>query len=78
MIGSFVERLHGVEDRRDQPRKRMRLDQINADDEEEKKKASFGGMSKGGEIGQFIKEKREEGKREQGTVENAIDLTGGE
>lgn len=76
MIGSFVEHIHGVQDRRDQPRKRMRLEEKNPD-EEDKKKATFEGVGKGGVIGEYMKEKIEEGKREQGSALNAIDLTGG-
>lgn len=95
--GLMLERLHGVSKREDRPQKRIKKDHGIDEDGEDlvdaRKKAEFSGGGKGGELGAYIKEKREEGKAETIGVkpensglkpvnngvksENVIDLTDG-
>ena len=73
---SMYERIHNVQ-RRDEPvRKRQRLNHTNADHEEQVKKKVLAGQARsgGGELGQYVKEKREEAIAKQGSS-NIVDLT---
>lgn len=77
----MLERMHNVGSREDKPQKRLKKG-IGADEDGEdlvevSKKANFsGGSSKGGVLGEHIKQKREEGKADENR--GIIDLTEGE
>jgi len=72
----MLERMHNVGRREDQPQKRLKKD-VGVDEDGEElvdvgKKADFSGGSKGGVLGEYVKQKREEGKAENDVI---IDLT---
>lgn len=70
-MSGFLQKLHNVSDRQAVPNaKKQKID----DGDESKTKSTFKG-SKGGVIGEYLKEKRDEGARESGPT-GAIDLTG--
>ena len=70
-IGNHIERLHGVAERTDRPSKRQRLDE----DEKGGNKAMFTStIRKGGELGEYVKEKQTEGLQD---PRHLVDLTGG-
>ncbi|KZF23424.1 hypothetical protein L228DRAFT_209965 [Xylona heveae TC161] len=75
-MGSMIEMVHNVSTRDSIPSKRQKTEQSNGDEPIEK--TNFAGGGKGGEIGEYMRKKREEGRKEQtassGTV---VDLTGG-
>ncbi|THY07841.1 hypothetical protein D6D01_09713 [Aureobasidium pullulans] len=69
-LGSFMERMHNVTDREALPAsKKQKTDDHN----NEKHKATFKG-GRGGVIGEYLKEQRDQGAREAGPA-SAIDLT---
>ena len=71
-IGRFIEQLYGVSQREERFRKKPKVD---ADEHfMENKRPTFQGGSKGGEIGEYIKQKKKEGLDEAASV---VDLTGG-
>ncbi|KAL3418264.1 SNF2 family DNA-dependent ATPase [Phlyctema vagabunda] len=72
-MGHMLERMHNVQDRDMLPQKRRKLCE---DEREAMQKAEFNGGGKGGVLGQYIKEKQDEGKK--GTVSSgaAVDLSG--
>lgn len=77
-ISSLIERVHNVSERAERPPKRRKIEK--AEDEvafEEQKKANFGGGGKGGEIGDYMKQKKKEGLAESGPTSSVVDLTGG-
>ena len=71
-IGSHIERLHGISEREARPLKKQKRDPC--DGPEDKKNASFTG-GRGGELGDYVKEKRKEGLRE--SKDAIVDLTAG-
>lgn len=73
---SMIERMHGVSQRNERPQKRQKTEH----EDTENGKATFTGGSKGGEIGQYLKEKRKEGQEEPQAIAAAsvVDLTGGD
>lgn len=74
-MGNLIERIHNVTHREDRPRKRQKSEQIRGEDENQKK-TSFAGGGKGGEIGEYMKQKRKEGQSSVGP-NPVVDLTGG-
>ncbi|KAI9793804.1 MAG: hypothetical protein M1833_000527 [Piccolia ochrophora] len=76
-MGSLIEKVHGVQNRTDYPVKRQRIQQEGEDDEDDadRPKSSFAGGGKGGEIGTYMKEKREESRREAMKSGAVVDLT---
>jgi len=74
-IGSLIERVHNISQREDRPPKKQKTEIFGDDDND--KKASFGGGGKGGDLGEYMKEKKKEGIAEPGSVSSAVDLTGG-
>jgi len=76
-MGSLIERMHNVSKREEQPRKKQKKEHGSEDDPGEKKKAVFAGGGKGGEIGEYLKQKREERKQESGPTNMVVDLTAG-
>lgn len=75
-MGKMIERFHNVTERQERPRKKMKTEKD--DDGEDGIKASFNGGGKGGEIGEYMKQKREEGRKDSGPVNTVVDLTEGE
>ncbi|KAL8693737.1 MAG: hypothetical protein Q9218_001482 [Villophora microphyllina] len=76
-MGAMIEHIHGVSQREDRPQKRQKVDH----DDEDGVKATFSGGSKGGEIGEYLKQKRKEGTDEvQAAAASSavVDLTGGD
>ena len=71
-LSSHIERLHGVQERTERPAKRQK---VNDDTESNKSKGTFGTISKGGELGQYVKDKQQEGAKEDPST--IVDLTGG-
>ena len=74
-MGSLIERVHNVTERQERPQKKPKSETFDEDDIE--KKAAFAGGGKGGEIGEYMKKKREEGLKENGAANAVVDLTGG-
>jgi SNF2 family DNA or RNA helicase len=74
-IGGFVERMHNVSEREFHPQKRRKIEQDDVEVNEHK--SSFNGGGKSGVLGEYMKQKREEGRQEakaRGTS-RAVDLT---
>ncbi|THX32504.1 hypothetical protein D6D12_02164 [Aureobasidium pullulans] len=70
-LGSFMERMHNVTDREALPAsKKQKTD--NNDENDEKRKATFKG-GKGGVIGEYLKEQRDQGAREAGPIDLTAD-----
>lgn len=76
-MGNLIERMHNVSKREEQPRKRQKKEHSSQDEQEDMKKATFAGGGKGGVIGEYMKQKREEGKQESGPTRTLVDLTAG-
>ena len=76
-MGNLIERMHNVSKREEQPRKRQKKEHDSEDDQDDTKKATFAGGGKGGVIGDYMKQKREEGKQESGPTRMLVDLTTG-
>ena len=74
-MGNLIERVHNVEKREDRPRKRQKKDDLGEEDETGRPKSVFTGGGKGGEIGDYMREKRKEGQRESGSTAAIVDLT---
>ncbi|KAI4190655.1 MAG: hypothetical protein L6R41_000666 [Letrouitia leprolyta] len=75
-LSSMIERMHGVSERSERPQKRQKTEQKDI----ENGRATFTGGSKGGEIGQYLKEKRKEGQEDSqaAAAASVVDLTGGD
>ena len=71
-IGSFIEQLHGISQREARPLKRQKREEEDSN----KIKGAFA-ISKGGELGEYVKEKRKEGLEESGPPNTVVDLTEG-
>lgn len=75
-MGSLIESLHNVSQREERPQKRSKAEKEQFDVEEDKK-IKFVGGGKGGEIGDYLKEKKKQGIAESGPANAVVDLTGG-
>lgn len=75
-MGSLIEKVHNVSQREERPQKKPKVENGEFDIEEDKK-VSFVGGCKGGEIGDFLKEKKKQGIAESGPVNAVVNLTGG-
>lgn len=73
-MGNMLERMHNVADRDMLPQKRRKIDDGRPADG---RKAEFHGGGRGGVIGQYMREKREEGHRENLPNRAAVDLSSG-
>lgn len=73
-MGSLIERVHNVSQREERPQKKQKIETFEEDD---KYKKNFAGGGKGGEIGEYIKQKKKEGIEEDGSSATIVDLTGG-
>ena len=72
-MGAMIERFHGISERSEYPQKKQKIEKSDAEDE----KAVFAGGSKGGEIAEYLKHKREEGRESLKPESNVVDLTEG-
>ncbi|KAI9760391.1 MAG: RNA polymerase II mediator complex subunit [Chaenotheca gracillima] len=77
-MGSYIERMYGVSERDGRPQKRRKTEQQTEDEDAEKKKAIFNGGGKGGDIGAFLKEQRDEASKEARQKGSIVDLTQGD
>ena len=78
-MSSLIERLHGVSNRDSSPHKRLKLDNSKDDNSMENATAStFSGGAKGGVIGDYMRQKKDEGKQDLASRGTVVDLTGGE
>lgn len=68
--GTLIERLHNVSQRGEPPQKRLKPHQIGT----ENRTTAFAGGGKGGEIGEYMKQKRDEGQITSGPAP-VVDLT---
>ena len=73
-MGSLIERVHNVSEREEHPQKKQKSADFENDQD---KKAIYGGGGKGGEIGEYMKQKKKEGIAESGSCSSIVDLTGG-
>lgn len=76
-MGSLIERMHGVSKREERPQKKPKTDYSDGYDDGEREKAMFTGGGKGGDIGEFMKQKKKEGLQESGPIGTIVDLTEG-
>lgn len=72
-MGQMLERIHNVEDRSMLPQKRRKVHDDRPDDVTA---AGFTGGGRGGVLGQYMKEKKEEGRKERMTKGTSVDLSG--
>lgn len=77
-FGGLIEKIHGVSTREDRPQKRQKRDHESEEDKVDEKKGSFAGGGKGGVIGEYMRQRKEEGKREAVSSGTYVDLTIGE
>ena len=75
---NLIEKVHNVEKREDRPRKKQKKNYLEDQAEISKPKSAFNGGGKGGEIGDYMREKRKEGQEECGPTATIVDLTAGE
>ena len=75
-LGSLIERVHNVSQREERPQKKLKIQKDDLDVEEGETVKSVG-RGNGGEIGDYLKEKRKQGIAESGPVNAVVDLTGG-
>ena len=73
-MGNMIERMHGVSHRDEHPSKKQK--KILYDDEDEKK-AVFTSGGKGGEIGEYMRQKRKEAQANAVPSGEVVDLTAG-
>lgn len=76
-MGHMLERIHNVSERDFLPQKRRKIERDGEDDNA--RKAHFGGGGKGGVLGGYMKEKQEQGRKEDAAngTRPSVDLTGG-
>ena len=73
-MGSLIERVHNVSGREERPQKKQKSENFQDDRD---KIAIHGGGGKGGEIGEYMRQKKKEGIAESGAATSIVDLTGG-
>ncbi|RDW79772.1 hypothetical protein BP6252_04410 [Coleophoma cylindrospora] len=71
-MGQMLERMHNVEDRSMLPQKRRKIHNDSLDDA---RTPGFTGGGKGGVLGQYMKEKKEEGRKEIIAKGTSVDLS---
>lgn len=76
-MGQMLDRRYNVSERDMMPQKRRKIVDERKPDEQ---KAQFSGGGKGGVLGSYMRDQREQGKREAsaGGINKSVDLTGGE
>lgn len=74
--GSMLERMHNLTERQIEPSSKRR--KVETEDDDKKKNLHFGG-GKGGVLGEYMRQKREEGRKEAAANGSApaVDLTAG-
>jgi hypothetical protein len=77
-MGHMLERMHNVSERDYLPQKRRKIERESEDDNAPKSQFSSGG--KGGVLGEYMKEKQDQGRKEDAAngIRPSVDLTGGE
>ena len=75
-LGHLIERVHNVSKRENRPSKKQKTEHV-VEDEVDGPKAVFTGGSKNGEIGEYMRQKRQEGVQEAGPTSSVVDLTAG-
>lgn len=73
-MGSMIERIHGISHRDQRPQKKQKT--IRNDDGDGKKPTFIGG-GKGGDVGEYMREKRMEGQTRPVPTNEIVDLTAG-
>ena len=75
-MGSLIESLHNVTQREGRPQKKSKIEkeQFGVEDDN---KVDFVGGGRGGEFGDYLKEKKKQGIAESGSANAVVDLTGG-
>ncbi|MCJ1256463.1 hypothetical protein MMC24_004284 [Lignoscripta atroalba] len=76
-MGSLIERMHNVTKREVRPQKKQKKEHTVEDDEDDQHKAAFAGGGKGGDIGEYMRQKRKEGQQESRPTSMIVDLTKG-
>ncbi|KAH8654000.1 SNF2 family N-terminal domain-containing protein [Tricladium varicosporioides] len=71
-MGHMLERMHNIADRSVLPQKRRK---VHDDRDSEKRKAEFSGGGRGGVLGEYMKEKREEGQKENKKRGTVVDIS---
>ncbi|KAI9805968.1 MAG: hypothetical protein M1825_000582 [Sarcosagium campestre] len=75
-LSNMIEKLHGISTRKEYPSKRQRRDdEEDQDMESEVERSTYVGGGKGGPIGEYMKQKREEGAQEAQKSGKIVDLT---
>lgn len=74
-MGQMLERMHNVASRDMLPQKRRKIYDERA--QSEARKAEFHGGGRGGVIGEYMREKKEEGQKENLPVRSAVDISAG-
>jgi len=72
--GHMLERMHNITDRSMVPQKRQR---VHDDRQANGRKAEFNGGGKGGVIGEYMREKREDGRQENWSKGTVVDISAG-
>jgi hypothetical protein len=73
-LGQMLEHMHQVTDRDVMPPKRQK---VRDDRAEASRKAGFHGGAKGGVIGEYMREKRDEGRKENVAKGTVVDISAG-
>lgn len=77
-MGSLIEKAYNVGHREERPQKRQRLEKTEDFEDDQEKPKFSGGGGKGGDLGEYVKQKKKEGIEENGAVPNTVvDLTQG-
>ena len=78
-LGSMIERAHNVSERESRPAKRVKVEHGSENGEDSKIKSKFTGGTKGSELGEYIRNGRQEGAQTAGPPSTAqvVDLTEG-
>ena len=74
---SLIERMHNVTEQDERPVKKRKTEEEDFEGDDEQSKAAFRGGN-GGELGEYVKERRKEGKEHLGPINAVVDLTGGD
>ncbi|KIN08393.1 hypothetical protein OIDMADRAFT_110086 [Oidiodendron maius Zn] len=72
-MGHMLERMHNVASRDMLPQKRRKIHDDRAQNDQ--KKAEFNGAGRGGVIGEYMKEKKEQGQKESIPIRTAVDIS---
>ena len=77
-MGSLIEKAYNVGHREERPQKKRKIEKTEEFEEDSDRLNFSGSRGKGGDLGEYIKQKKQEGIKESGTVPNAVvDLTQG-